>query len=359
MNVLEIFGIKKLKEEFNELQKKYNLLKVDFDNKNQEVNKIRIEKIKLFNDIQNKNTEIAVLENKIKELEKEIDKKNIQIQDLTIKIENLNWKNKEKENKILLEKKYIESLEKENNICREIYIKQVRGLKEELTTFKKLHKELENNSKSLESECLEEKKKNIKILEELEEYKGKLAKIEEKVNKVQESKQENKEKEEINPIKISSIEEKDIQIESLEEKKVQEKLKTKIASVEKIIKRQNFSSLKWDNYEEFIKNENNLTEYLKSFLSEDFQNIYFQVKKRGIIKKVQEKFFTNILIRMRQRLPITNIDIEKIELLYKELMKQLLKENKDNQSEFKDKKIVREKNIKDEKIDEEIMNILF
>lgn len=271
------------------------------------------------NEVLNKETseikeEIFNIEENFKELEIEIDKKNIQIQDLTIKIENLTWQNKEKENKLLLEKQYVESLEKENKNYKNIYEKQIEALKEELTLSKKMYKELESNSKALELEWVGEKKKNNKILEELEEYKNKLTKLEEKL-KIQEEKQEFEIKEEIIPIE--------------EEKKAQENLKVErklIDPVEKIIKRENISILKWNNHEEFIKNKDNLIEYLKSFSSEDFQNIYFQVKERGIIKKAQEKYFSNILIRIKLNLPLTSMDVEKIKGLYQELIFQMNKE---------------------------------
>ena len=510
MGIFNLFEGKKIKEEIDNLQQKYDLLKIDFDNKNQEVNEVRIEKIKLFNDLWDKKKEITVLENKIKELEQhrlnleqdklnleqdivllkennkklennnlelkqrkqilyreyiklkkeknilkeknqeeekknailnlvkelkkrifykqqiinidkikkdftekliivnnekneliflkndleekilrkekinerikdelskalknnevlsketlelkkeifdieksfkileiEIDKKNIQIQDLTIKIENLTWQNKEKENKILLEKQYIKSLEKENKIEKDIYKNQIKNLKEELSDFEKMYKELENNSKALELEWIEEQKKNSKILKELEDYKNKLAKLEEN-SKSQENRQKIEVKEDITPIEVS-IEDKNIQIDSLEEKKSQEKLKVeinKIDPIEKLIKKQNTFNLKWNNYEEFIKNKDNLIEYLKSFSSEDFQNIYLQVKEREIIKKDQDKFFTNIIIKLKQDLSITSTDVEKIEPLYKELMRLLFNKNEKEKlslvSEYKSKEV--------------------
>ena len=92
MGIFNLFEGKKIKEEIDNLQQKYDLLKIDFDNKNQEVNEVRIEKIKLFNDLWDKKKEITVLENKIKELEQhrlnlEQDKLNLE-QDIVLLKEN-------------------------------------------------------------------------------------------------------------------------------------------------------------------------------------------------------------------------------------------------------------------------------
>ena len=67
--------------------------------------------------------------------------------------------------------------------------------------------------------------------------------------------------------------------------------------------------------------------FLKTFSKEDIKEIYLQAIKRGIIKKSQEKYFSNIFTRIKLNLPLTKMDLEKIVPFYRELIGQLKEEN--------------------------------
>ncbi|WP_294727097.1 hypothetical protein, partial [uncultured Fusobacterium sp.] len=86
------------------------------------------------------------------------------------------------------------------------------------------------------------------------------------------------------------------------------------------------SELKWNNYSEFLKYEDNLVEFLKTFSKEDLKNIYFQGVKRGIIKKSQEKYFSNIFTRINLKFLFTNSNFENIIPFYKEIIEQMKEE---------------------------------
>lgn len=269
------------------------------------------------------------------DLEKELVVKNTKIQDLTIKLENLTWQKKEKESKLSEDERNIKKLENEKNFQK----LQYDILEIELKNLKKSYTELKSQNNILEEQFKAEKNKNLELYKEIDEYKAKLKSIQEtKVNTVDTKVEIKAEKTEIEetPIKLVTSPKEDNkiiipmkeQVKKEEVPKIQPEKKADpvLTKLENAIKKQNSTNLKWDNYKEFLNNRFNLIEFLKTFSSEDFQNIFFQVKDKRIIKKVQEKFFSNILIRLKLKLPLTNMDIEKIIPLYKELMEILYEE---------------------------------
>lgn len=205
--------------------------------------------------------------------------------------------------------------------------------------MKKSYTELKSQTNILEEQFKAEKNKNLELYKEIDEYKAKLKSIQEtKVNTVDTGVEIKAKKTEIEetPIKLVTSPKEDNkiiipmkeQVKKEEVPKIQPEKKADpvLTKLENAIKKQNSTNLKWDNYKDFLNNRFNLIEFLKTFSSEDFQNIFFQVKDKRIIKKVQEKFFSNILIRLKLKLPLTNMDIEKIIPLYKELMEILYEE---------------------------------
>lgn len=313
------------------------LLKKDRINERikEELSKALKEKETLKNETLEIRREISEIEASFGDLEKELVVKNTKIQDLTIKLENLTWQKKEKESKLSEDERNIKKLENEKNFQK----LQYDILEIELKNLKKSYTELKSQTNILEEQFKAEKNKNLELYKEIDEYKAKLKSIQEtKVNTVDTGVEIKAKKTEIEetPIKLVTSPKEDNkiiipmkeQVKKEEVPKIQPEKKADpvLTKLENAIKKQNSTNLKWDNYKDFLNNRFNLIEFLKTFSSEDFQNIFFQVKDKRIIKKVQEKFFSNILIRLKLKLPLTNMDIEKIIPLYKELMEILYEE---------------------------------
>ena len=81
----------------------------------------------------------------------------------------------------------------------------------------------------------------------------------------------------------------------------------------------------WISYENYISNKNDLVPLLKTFNENDFKEIFIEGKKRKIIKPSQERDFSNILTRLKLKLPVTDMSLEKIEPFYENLMNNIHK----------------------------------
>ncbi len=81
----------------------------------------------------------------------------------------------------------------------------------------------------------------------------------------------------------------------------------------------------WINYDNYLANKDDLVPLLKTFKESDFKEIFIEGKKRKIIKPSQERDFSNILTRLKLKLPITDMSLEKIEPFYELLMNDIHK----------------------------------
>ena len=255
MNILENVNNKELKEEFEELQETYIYLEKKIKNKIKEFEK-----------------ECLILEEDFLFLKEKIDKTVIKISEEEIKKQTLIEKIKN-ENNILKENTYIKNLEYE----KEKYKTELEKLKEKMNFLEKSYKEEQEKNKEL--------LKQIKETTHLND------------NNLIFKRFFSEEKNTIKEVALPKIE---------------------------IIKS------KWNDYNEFLKNKDNLIELIKNFSNEDLKEIYLEGKKRNIIGKFQEKYFSNIIIRRKLRLPL-NVDCEKIKPYYEKLMVKL--EEEKNESE--------------------------
>ncbi|MGL6098779.1 MAG: hypothetical protein ACRC0G_04030, partial [Fusobacteriaceae bacterium] len=82
---------------------------------------------------------------------------------------------------------------------------------------------------------------------------------------------------------------------------------------------------KWCNYEKYLQNKNNLIPLLNNFDFQDFQEIYQEGKRRGVLNYKDEKDLKSILTRLKLNLPLTTFGIEKVAIFYKELMEDIKK----------------------------------
>ncbi|MGL5936094.1 MAG: hypothetical protein ACRCZI_10805, partial [Cetobacterium sp.] len=82
----------------------------------------------------------------------------------------------------------------------------------------------------------------------------------------------------------------------------------------------------WANKDKFLQNKANLVVLLKTFEAKDFMEMYLEGKKRGVLKSLKDKDFTNIMTRLKLKLPLTDMSLEKIEDFYESLMKNIYSE---------------------------------
>lgn len=370
-----------LKEEKSSLIKEISDLKDKIEREKKEKNNA-------LSDLYHKNNEINILELKYEEIEKNISileeeksslkNETLSLKDLELKLlkkmsclkeENLNFKSKKSilekelsklqaknfdlEEQLKKERERKENLrpESESNDKKSILEKEISYLKEknwilenqldeekskleeivsklkeknlilenQLRKEDEIHEELKIKVTISELKYKKEKDYNIEITKQLESYKEKLKIAEKSFEKL--SKSENS----------LEIEEKDKseEIEEVEEIEEESTINVEKEVVKRKIKNENIDSpkLKWNNYNEFLKNENKLLDFLKTFSKEDIKDIYLQAIKREIIKKSQEKYFFNIFTRIKLNLPLTKMDLEKIVPFYRELIGQLKEEN--------------------------------
>lgn len=404
----EKFQYKKLEEKNSELLENYNKV-VKENNKLKQDYKIIEDGMKIKNKEHERNENLEAML-------KEKDKK---VKALETRIENLNLENSEQEKKFLSNEIKVDVLKSELELKNNklYYItKQLEDLEDELEK-----KTEENQAKEEENQALKEKEKalELKIEEYEKESTEKEVRIEELESDLESKIEENQDltteieglKEELRKYKIAYIKQReklntlknreidlkennntlnsdelkgklDTENKVIEKDKIQNnEVKVKVIEQEQIQKNfkidrkeieikinEEVSKLKWNNRNTFIQNKDNLVEYLKTFSSEDFKKIYSEAQAKGILKKIQEKFLFNILQRIRLKLPVTNTDIEKILPLYNELMEQLIKEEEGkskqnfsdiNSQKFESEKIINKKSNEIEKIDDDIMSILF
>lgn len=102
---------------------------------------------------------------------------------------------------------------------------------------------------------------------------------------------------------------------NLEIHKVDEKKADKLVETNK----QNLLS-RWADKDKFLEYKDNLTELLKTFNGNDFKEMYLEGKKRGVLKSLKDRDFSNIITRLKLKLPLTTISLEKIEDFYEGLM---------------------------------------
>lgn len=367
--------------------------------------------------IENLEVTLKEKDKKIDDLEVKLKEKDKKVKALETRIENLNLENSEQEKKFLSNEIKVDVLKSELELKNNklYYItKQLEDLEDELEK-----KTEENQAKEEENQALKEKEKalELKIEEYEKESTEKEVRIEELENDLESEIEENQDliteieglKEELRKYKIAYIKQRekfntlknreidlkennntlnsdelkgklDTENKVIEKDKIQNnEVKVKVIEQEQIQKNfkidrkeikinEEVSKLKWNNRNTFIQNKDNLVEYLKTFSSEDFKKIYSEAQAKGILKKIQEKFLFNILQRIRLKLPVTNTDIEKILPLYNELMEQLIKEEEGkskqnfsdiNSQKFESEKIINKKSNEIEKIDDDIMSILF
>lgn len=367
--------------------------------------------------IENLEVTLKEKDKKIDDLEVKLKEKDKKVKALETRIENLNLENSEQEKKFLSNEIKVDVLKSELELKNNklYYItKQLEDLEDELEK-----KTEENQAKEEENQSLKEKEKALEL--KIEEYEKDSTEKEVRIEKLEsdlESKiEENQDliteieglKEELRKYKIAYIKQRekfntlknreidlkennntlnsdelkgklDTENKVIEKDKIQNnEVKVKVIEQEQIQKNfkidrkeikinEEVSKLKWNNRNTFIQNKDNLVEYLKTFSSEDFKKIYSEAQAKGILKKIQEKFLFNILQRIRLKLPVTNTDIEKILPLYNELMEQLIKEEEGkskqnfsdiNSQKFESEKIINKKSNEIEKIDDDIMSILF
>lgn len=107
-------------------------------------------------------------------------------------------------------------------------------------------------------------------------------------------------------------------LENNKNEKIEE---TKIENV--IQKKSEEVKSNWANKEKFLQNKDDLVGLLKTFEAKDFMEMYLEGKKRGVLKSLKDKDFTNIMTRLKLKLPLTDMSLEKIENFYEELMKDI------------------------------------
>ena len=374
----------KLKEEKSSLIKEISDLKDKIEREKKEKNNA-------LSDLYHKNNEINILELKYEEIEKNISileeeksslkNETLSLKDLELKLlkkmsclkeENLNFKSKKStlekelsklqaknfdlEEQLKKERERKENLrpESESNDKKSILEKEISYLKEknwilenqldeekskleeivsklkeknlilenQLRKEDEIHEELKIKVTISELKYKKEKDYNIEITKQLESYKEKLKIAEKSFEKLSKSE---------NSLEIEEKDKKDKneEIEEVKEIKEESTINVEKEVVKRKIKNESIDSpkLKWNDYNEFLKNENKLLDFLKTFSKEDIKDIYLQAIKREIIKKSQEKYFFNIFTRIKLNLPLTKMDLEKIVPFYRELIGQLKEEN--------------------------------
>lgn len=139
--------------------------------------------------------------------------------------------------------------------------------------------------------------------------------------------------------------EKDLEVSEYEEKPEvpTSKLEEEILNDEKI-EEYNFKG-NWADKDKFLENKNDLVNLMKSFNENDFKEMYSEGKKRGLLKIIKDRDFLNVLTRLKLKLPLTSISLEKLEVFYEKLMKDIYP-NKYFENNLKEEREVNEFNIK-------------
>lgn len=86
---------------------------------------------------------------------------------------------------------------------------------------------------------------------------------------------------------------------------------------------QNLFLGKWADKKQFIKNQKKLIDLLKSFNLDDFNEMYLEGQKRGILKYNYEKGLSNIISRLKLDLILTQSILERVIPFYIELINSL------------------------------------
>lgn len=339
MSILKgLFKDKKLEAELDELNEKYDFLKGAFakltnhrENLENELEGYELLKIKF----QKKDQEIKALklyfEKQQEELinykiikrdyEKEIEKLKKENKELKLKVDNQNQL-KDKEEKKVVENLQIkiENLELEKNLEKldclnyENYFINKENLNNYLLRFSE-----EDFRKIL---SLSREKNIFNVFEERQllniitwlKFNTPLEKLNvEKLKELYIKFMEKYHEKEVDKLPVLKIEEK------LEEEK-------NILPEVKVENKNNISLVGgWISYDNYISNKNDLVPLLKTFKENDFKEIYIEGKKRKIIKPLQERDFSNILTRLKLKLPVTDTSLEKIEPFYENLMNDIHK----------------------------------
>ncbi|MGL5904132.1 MAG: hypothetical protein ACRCZO_15735, partial [Cetobacterium sp.] len=103
----------------------------------------------------------------------------------------------------------------------------------------------------------------------------------------------------------------------------------------------------WADKEKFLQNKNDLVGLLKTFEAKDFMEMYLEGKKRGLLKSLKDKDFTNIMTRLKLKLPLSDVILEKLENFYEDLMSSVYSQ------EF----LLIEENLESNKDDEKDINL--
>lgn len=290
--------------------------------------------------IENLEVTLKEKDKKIDDLEAKLKEKDKKVKALETRIENLNLENSEQEKKFLSNEIKVDVLKSELELKNNklYYItKQLEDLEDELEK-----KTEENQAKEEENQALKEKEKALEL--KIEEYEKDSTEKEVRIEKLEsdlESKiEENQDltteieglKEELRKYKIAYIKQREkfntlknayIKaaniLKNLKSKKDErnDEVETKVKDSKEL------STLKWNNYNAFIQNKDNLLEYLKTFSIEDFKYIYSELRDRKILKAAHKPLFTNILRRMSLHILLSDTDILKIKSLYQELIFQM------------------------------------
>lgn len=238
-----------------------------------------------------------------------------------------------KEKNLILENQLDEEKSKLEEIVSKLKEKNLI-LENQLRKEDEIHEELKIKVTISELKYKKEKDYNIEITKQLESYKEKLKIAEKSFEKLSKSEnsleiEEKDKSEEIEEVKEVEEVEEIKEIKEIKEIEEESTINVEKEVVKRKIKNENIDSpkLKWNNYNEFLKNENKLLDFLKTFSKEDIKDIYLQAIKREIIKKSQEKYFFNIFTRIKLNLPLTKMDLEKIVPFYRELIGKLKEEN--------------------------------
>lgn len=348
------FQYKKLEEKNSELLENYNKV-VKENNKLKQDYKIIEDGMKIKNKEHERNENLEAML-------KEKDKK---VKALETRIENLNLENSEQEKKFLSNEIKVDVLKSELELKNNklYYItKQLENLEDELEK-----KTEENQAKEEESQALKEKEKalELKIEEYEKESTEKEVRIEELESDLESKIEENQDltteieglKEELRKYKIAYIKQREKLnilknayikaaniLKNLKSKKDErnDEVETKVKDSKEL------STLKWNNYNAFIQNKDNLLEYLKTFSIEDFKYIYSELRDRKILKAAHKPLFTNILRRMSLHILLSDTDILKIKSLYQELIFQMREDGA-----FKEEELEEDEDEYEEELEED------
>lgn len=339
---------KNLKEELSKLKRELDDLKINKENERlnleSDLESLKREKLKLEDDLEEKRkikilydqliSKLDELKKENKELKLKIDEQKQPkeeeeriVENLQIKIENLELEKKLEKLDCLNYENYFTNKENLNNYLlrfSEEDFRKILSLSREKNIFNVFEeRQLLNIITWLKFNTPLEKL-NVEKLKEL--YVKFMEKYHEK---------------EVDKLPVLKIEEK------LEEEK-------NILPEVKVENKSNISLVGgWISYDNYISNKNDLVPLLKTFKENDFKEIFMEGKKRKIIKPSQERDFSNILTRLKLKLPVTDMSLEKIEPFYENLMNDIHKNKIQNPESIQDLEV--EKDV--DKDEEELFEI--